>query len=331
MKSFGKVLLCKSLLRGIYGKSPWSSIINQKYLKGRSMVYWYRRNSLGIRIGSAIWRSFRKTLPFFMENFRWRLSTGSNIFIGLDRTMYNLESMIPPVLLSFLLSRGHCTWNKLINSWSPMGPVWKNEAELFLPSHLHPLWQAAVNNFTGKGISQSGLKDELIWALEKSSPSYNVKDIYAAITNGHQQASPSFPHKLWEATCPLKMVLFSWLLFSDKNLTWEVIQRKGWQGPGRCQMCHSEVEKNAHMFFQCVASSSIWYELSLIFGFSHQTFSSVQEAFSWCSSQCSSRRSLFFLTCWFLWTWRNDCIFKNSGRPLASILISISGYMPSSE
>lgn len=100
MKSFGKALLCKTLLRGIYGKSPWSIIINQKYLKGRSMVYWYRRKSLGNRTGSSIWQSFRKIQSFFMENLRWRLSTGSSILIGLDPTLYKLESMIPPALLS---------------------------------------------------------------------------------------------------------------------------------------------------------------------------------------------------------------------------------------
>lgn len=74
LKSFGKALLCKSLLRGIYGSCPWSSYINQKYLKGRPMLYWYRRNSLGIKSGSAIWRSFRKALPFFMDNYKWKLS-----------------------------------------------------------------------------------------------------------------------------------------------------------------------------------------------------------------------------------------------------------------
>lgn len=327
LKSFGKALLCKSLLRGIYGRCPWSSYINQKYLKGRPMIYWYRRNMLGIKSGSAIWQSFRKALPFFMKIYKWKLSTGSNVFIGVDRTILNLESMIPPDLLSFFLVRGFCTWNKLISSWSPGGPIWKNEADLLLPPHLYPIWQEAVHWFAGKGFSPTGDKDELIWALEKPSSSYSVKDIYAMISKVIQPALPTFPLKLWKASCPLKMILFSWLMFSNKNLSWEVLQRKGWQGPGRCPMCLSDVESNIHMFFQCPATASIWYELSVTYRFSHQSFSSIQDAFAWWSSQSSSRCSLFVISCWFLWTWRNEQIFNSSFRPLDSVLISISGLM----
>lgn len=67
MRTFGKALLCKSLHRGIYGEGPWSKVINRKYLKGRSMVFWYRRKSLGIKRGSAIWKSFRKIQFFSWE------------------------------------------------------------------------------------------------------------------------------------------------------------------------------------------------------------------------------------------------------------------------
>lgn len=47
-----------------------------------------------------------------------------------------------------------------------------------------------------------------------------------------------------------------------ENLTWEVLQKKGWQGPGRCALCQNAEESNFHMFFQCPVSQEIWYELS---------------------------------------------------------------------
>jgi len=69
MRTFGKALLCKSLYRGIFGDGPWSKIIKAKYLKGKSIEFWYRRRSIGIRSGSMIWQSLRKVHPFFMKIF----------------------------------------------------------------------------------------------------------------------------------------------------------------------------------------------------------------------------------------------------------------------
>lgn len=174
-------------------------------------------------------------------------------------------------------------------------------------------------------LGHSGSADELIWSLEKPAHLTTVKDLYAALSLGRPPTLPSFPLNFWKASCPIKMTLFSWLLFSNRNLSWEVLQRKGWQGPGRCR---NDAESNLHMFFQCGATSSIWYDLSLNYGFSHRVFPSVQDGYLWWSAQCPSWRSLFIIACWFLWKWRNEHTFQNSSLPLESILIKISGYMP---
>lgn len=178
---------------------------------------------------------------------------------------------------------------------------------------------------------QSGHVDALIWSLEKPAMQTIVKELYATLSSLRQPLSPFFPPPFWKASCPLKMILFSWLLFSNRNLSWEVLQRKGWQGPSQCQMCRNSAECNLHMFFQCGASSSIWYVLSSIYGFSHRVFPSVQDAFVWWSAQCPVWRSLFIITCWFLWKWRNVHIFQNSSLPLDSILTKILGYLPSED
>lgn len=132
-----------------------------------------------------------------------------------------------------------------------------------------------------------------------------------------------FPPQLWKVACPLKMILFSWLVFRNRNLTWEVLQKKSWHGPGRCAMCQNAAETNLHMFFQCASSLCIWYELSLSFGFPYLIFSSVQDGFKWWSEQSLSRRTLFIFVCWFLWKWRNANIFQDSKAPLNSILLGI--------
>lgn len=130
---------------------------------------------------------------------------------------------------------------------------------------------------------------------------------------------PLFPPCFWKA-CRMKMIIFSLLLFRNKNLTWETLHLRSWQGPSRCSMCLNASESNLHMFFECPTSLIIWYDLSTHFVFPHIFFSSVQEGFLWWSRQSPSWRSLFIITCWYLWNLRNAHIFQDSKEPLQAIL-----------
>lgn len=48
-----------------------------------------------------------------------------------------------------------------------------------------------------------------------------------------------------------------------------------------------------------------------------------KDAFIWWSRQSSSWRSLFIISCWCLWTWRNVHIFQGSKEPLQVIIQQI--------
>lgn len=327
MKIFGKALLCKSLYRGIFGSGPWSKIIQNRYLKGRSLEYWFRRSSIGIKKGSAIWISYRKILPFFLENLRWSFFSGSSIYIGIDPIVNGLELMIPRCLISFLQSKGIFTWDRLIKQWTFSTPVWMDGEDLSLPPRMRPIWALVIQNLSSKGIQHSGNKDKLVWSISKSTQPIRVKDIYIAMIDGLPAATASmFPMLLWKVTCLLKITLFSWLVSSNRNLPWEVLQKKGWNGPGRCSMCLSDHETNVHMFFQCGHTLQIWYELPLSFCFPYCVFAFVQEGYRWWSEQRISLRSMFVSVIWLLWKWRNYCIFQDLRIPLASILLRISNF-----
>lgn len=99
MRSFGNVLLCKSLYRGIFGDGLWSIAIRKKYMKGRNLEYWYRRRSIGARKGLAIWLSLRKIQHFFLENLRWNLFFGSRILIGIDPILNGRETFFSSILI----------------------------------------------------------------------------------------------------------------------------------------------------------------------------------------------------------------------------------------
>eukprot|EP00253_Pinus_taeda_P031661 PITA_31661 len=321
LKVFGKALICKSLHRGIFGNGPWSKLINRKYLKGKGIVFWYRRNSLGKRRGSAIWMGFRKLQHFFMENLRWNIFSGTSIHIGFDRLLHGPSTFFPLPLAHFLHSKGIFTWNKLIKSWSHTSPVWNEATDLHLPPSLSPLWSSFVQGLSNMAIKRAASKDSLVWALPSKPLPISVKNIYAALTNHPASSSHMiFPPPLWKISCPLKMVLFLWLVFCNKNLTWEVLQRKGWSGPGRCSLCLLDSESNLHLFFQCPITTSIWYDLSLSFGFPHLSFSSVQDGIRWWSCQSVLWWSLFAHSCWLIWKWRNASIFQDTRRPVSALL-----------
>lgn len=133
MRKMGNALLCKSYIRGIYGNGPWSVFINRKYLKGKGIEFWYRRNSLGIKRGSAIWLSFCKNKTFLLKNFRWSIHSGANVFLGNDLIRNGLPSFPHPFLIDFLHLRGLFTWDRLIKSWNNLKPVWKEAGDLSLP------------------------------------------------------------------------------------------------------------------------------------------------------------------------------------------------------
>eukprot|EP00253_Pinus_taeda_P002292 PITA_02292 len=255
---------------------------------------------------------------------------GSSILIGFDFIKDGMTSPFPPALVSFFHSRGIITWDKLIKSWSNSTPVWKDEADLFLPPHIRSSWSSIRLELQGLAIRCSGSKDVLAWYLPRAPSPACVKDLYAALSLGPEISNQQiFPFSLWKVTCPLKMILFSWLLFRKRNLTWEVLQKKGWQGPGKCALCQNAEEPNFHMFFQCPTSQQIWYELSISLDFPHYGFSSVQDGFFWWSDQMVPRRSMFIMVCWTIWKWRNESIFNCSRRPLSSLLLSIKAYLDS--
>jgi len=162
MRSMGNALLCKTLLRGLFRNGPWSIFIRSKYLKGKNIAFWYRRNTLGIKRGSAIWQSFRKNLPFFVKNFRWSIFTGSNIFIGIDLIHKGLSSPLLPSLVSYLHCRGIFTWDRLIKAWSSSSPIWMNAEDLSLPPYLYLVWNPVLNILQGSAIKRTGVLDVLV-------------------------------------------------------------------------------------------------------------------------------------------------------------------------
>eukprot|EP00253_Pinus_taeda_P003310 PITA_03310 len=285
LKSFGKDLLCNSLWKGVFGKGPWSNIIRVKYLRRRSLAYWLRRKQLASPGGSLVWHSFQNIGKFFLENLFWHFQTCENILIGKDCFMSGSEKIeIQVPLLNFFHRQGIFFWGSLIAEWNGPFPIWKDADHMQMPADIASLWNSIKVRLRNCGIFRSKEHDILIWKSSKILYEVQVKDVYKdLISKVPSRLNPSFPAILWKSGCPLKMTLFAWLAFHNRNLIWDNLRKRGWQGPGVCSFCWAEEESNFHLFFACKKTRPLWWNLENAHGIQHFTHSSTADTFFWCS------------------------------------------------
>lgn len=156
-----------------------------------------------------------------------------------------------------------------------------------------------------------GESDDIIWKNSKSLNGVRVKEVYQILMDKMDpQHSPIFPATFWKSECPSKMIFFAWLLFRNRNLSWENLKKRGWQGPGCCPMCRSDEESNWHLFLNCHIAQHLWLFVENWFGVQHMSHSSISDAFFWWSQQKVIWRPLFIICLWSIWKARNNSIFN---------------------
>lgn len=184
LRTFGRSLTCKTLHRGIFGTGPWSITIQQKYMKGRGLHFWYRRGAIGIHGGSAIWRSLKSVETYFLSKLRWRLHSGSQVLFGIDpiscRQCFSLHDNI----IATIHHLGFFTWDKVISDWNGPSPTWKTAEQIGLSAPLFPVWSQVCSSLQVSGIMRSGPSDHLHW-FSSSSTAPSVSKTYTQISSPH--------------------------------------------------------------------------------------------------------------------------------------------------
>eukprot|EP00253_Pinus_taeda_P009779 PITA_09779 len=223
---------------------------------------------------------------------------------------------IPDDLILQLQHQGIFTWNKLIKGWQGSSPIWMKSSDLSLSNSLENLWNSITDALSAEGIHRYGTSDQLQWTVCGFRRPVTVRDIYTFLSRDRfPYTRPSFPYIFWKASCPPKFIHFAWLVYYNKNLTWENLRKRSWNGPSRCPLCGLEEETNIHLFIKCSSSLQIWYVLAHNFGFSLIDFDSISAAIIWWSRQNRNRRFIIFLFLWTVWRWRNDIIFRGLHMP----------------
>jgi hypothetical protein len=208
---------------------------------------------------------------------------------------------------------------------SPLSDAWTGSRDLCLREPLASEWNRFTSTLKSAMISLNADPDALLWAGGDASGSITVKNIYAALQ--HQLISevdiPWIQH-LWNWKVPLKLKLFSWLVGKEKILTWEALQRRGWEGPGICLLCKNAPEDLQHLLIHCPFSKEVWYRSIKHFSIPIDWCgSSISDCFSLWSSHKSAPPSLAVHISWQIWLERNRVIFEDGLPSLPTVFHKI--------
>ena len=103
-----------------------------------------------------------------------------------------------------------------------------------------------------------------------------------------------------------------WLVFNDKTLTWELLQKRGYKGPGRCSLCLRNTDGTHHLFCDCSYFDNLWLLITNYLKIAH----SWKKAFVrvnlhvWKQKKFAYEYLPFFIF-WEVWKARNVSLFTN--------------------
>jgi hypothetical protein len=101
-------------------------------------------------------------------------------------------------------------------------------------------------------------RDKLMWIGEDNYGSPFIKNFYLSIISSKRLLKvKNWTQSIWKWKVQLKIKLFIWLAMEGKILTWESLQKMGWEGPGRGPLCKLDSETIIHLFKLCPFAISV--------------------------------------------------------------------------
>eukprot|EP00253_Pinus_taeda_P002842 PITA_02842 len=251
----------------------------------------------------------------------------------------NENYALSPGLIRHLASKGIVYLNQVekIGSSSIWGQAWKTVEEL----NIHPRWWDEWETFKQE-LSRSNVRikdgpDQLIWAYADTG-SYSPKFGYKFLMSKKGWGDPEWWEKsLWKLKCPAKAKLFFWCILKKKVPTWDILQSRHKQGPGRCTLCKNDLETTNHLFIEFQTAKKVWSEVSKYINLSIQwEGQSLTEAWQNWWNQISDKklRNMPPIICWGIWIARNRNIFQDKETEAVQIRVqclSIYSNIPDSE
>lgn len=217
------------------------------------------------------------------------------------------------------------------------GQAWKSGEELDLRPYWWNEWKAFTQELTRSNVRLKDSPDQLVWAHAESgaySPKFGNKFL---MTKKGWEEPEWWVNQLWKLKCPKKARLFFWCTLKKKIPTWEILQSRFKQGPGRCSLCKADSESINHLFLKCPFAKRIWGEaqnlLQKQLRWEGDTLLGAWEKW-WKHHKEGNLRNLPPIIYWGVWIARNRCIFTDKETPVEIIALqctAILSNIPESE
>jgi hypothetical protein len=111
----------------------------------------------------------------------------------------------------------------------------------------------------------------------------------------------------------------------NKILTWDNLQKKGWEGPNICHLCSRDSETVLHLLVNCNFTQQVWQKIKS--GLNIKSAWEGNNLFICFDSWIKKERNFITLpslVCWFIWLERNKTILKM--EPHLSIQLFLSHW-----
>ena len=179
---------------------------------------------------------------------------------------------------------------KVKDYWKQDNPAgwreWVNFNDI-LPEDLLISFNTLLQELRKRQIQKEESPEILRWGNNPSG-TFRIKEAYNQLQNLTNNQVDKKWKRLWNRQHWPKIKLFLWLLTHRKTLTWDNLQRKGFQGPSVCCLCMRDNESINHLLNTFHFTSNIWSWLLLVFGVSHRNMISIHATLDNWSSDFSS-------------------------------------------
>jgi hypothetical protein len=155
----------------------------------------------------------------------------------------------------------------------------------------------------------------------------SVQNFYRALISTQNLPSQTgWKLKFWKWNVQLKMKLFIWMVSENKILTWDMLRRKGWYGPGIYFLCKNNSEDIDHLFIHCPFARAVWARETTFLRVKNrwegENFNSV---FDYWVLDKTVPTTLAVLICWYIWFERNQVIFEDKKPSIGAVACRIIG------
>eukprot|EP00253_Pinus_taeda_P036400 PITA_36400 len=281
--------------------------------------FWLKPNSYKNRIGTGWWPKLKqRSTTGASGGYLGQVGNGENVRIGRDPWVgCNELFALSPGLLRHLDSKGivHLYQVEKIGQSTIWGQAWKSGEDLKISPLWWNEWQIFIQELERSNVRIRDRPDQLVWA-HADSGSYVPKAGYSFLTSKKGWEDPSWWAKtLWKLKCPKKARLFFWCVLKQKIPTWDVLQARFKQGPGRCSLCKDDSETIPHLFLGCPFTKRVWKEVTNLLKkhlrWEGESVLAIWEQW-WNHSSEENLRNLPPIVCWGVWLERNKCLFKDN-------------------